>query len=272
MEDLWCYEISKYLDVRCYSTLMLTSKYMYKLCNKFKPRYGFNIDDVRDRLKKKGINVSELDNFLKSTNSFISGSFPLQVVLREEWDDSDIDIYVSNEHVYHDHNFDTNVQDYPWLLKYFPESSVEIEQCRSDTTCTKYTSEHQLTFLDNYYAEHGGHCKDYHYLRHPYINYVINTKLNGNSAQFIVYKSGFDIIPTFDLDICKTLYDGVNLKFNWDMVVNKSFSLNMNDLYNRLKPIYKLDNTGPEDLFNILKLKERTEKYRRRGFEIAIKN
>ena len=58
-------------------------------------------DDFRHkltkRLNKQAINTADLLTKLEETNSIIAGSYPLQTILNEEWESSDLDIFTGNK-------------------------------------------------------------------------------------------------------------------------------------------------------------------------------
>jgi hypothetical protein len=118
------------------------------------------------------------------------------------------------------------------------------------------------------------------YLAHTSIIGVYNYRVNGIDIQLISYNSTLDeIMDSFDFDICKMIYNGKNVK-NQNLVKNplilsKKYIYNKNlteiQRYNiRYSRLSKENDIKEENILRWLKIADRVDKYRKRGFKIIV--
>src|ERR1700722_4295200 len=90
--DPFNYVIIKYLyPIDLYNLCLTNKKFNMMLKNKIKKSI---ISEIENRLKNILDNFLEFQEFLNKSSSIISGSFIIQCILGEYWNNSDIDIYV----------------------------------------------------------------------------------------------------------------------------------------------------------------------------------
>lgn len=234
---------------------------------------------IKQRLNKVGIDAEEFCQKMKENGCFMAGSFPLQSVLGEEWQNSDIDIYkmTGDDEKPKEEDF----REYEEVLDYFPPKYYVdgFERYLFDKyTVKKYdkTTKTNLCFYKD---------KDYDSI---FIKGLRNYTLDNITVQFIQcnkerYNSIENFLETFDLDLCKIMFDGerLYLPMKWYMMTLKkmvwingrrnaeerclSFFSPRSRYFNRLRMRYLrevYDTNG----------RGRIEKYESRGFEIMNKS
>ena len=133
--------------------------------------YDSNVTKMKNRLQKDlgYVKVDEFIEMLKSTNSIIAGSYPLQVYHGETWKCSDIDIFTTSE----------KMRDY--IKKQFKDEKI-IEQKNNTYSYTNFT--HSVVTEYN----------------SPSIKVQLITLKN--------YSKAMDILNNFDFNFCKATFDG----------------------------------------------------------------
>ena len=145
------------------------------------------IHEINSRLMDVfGNQLANFKQCMKETGSMISGSFILQCILKEEWKNSDIDIYV------------------PMIGNtiYMPKAEQKGE--------TIYMKSNVDNFM-HYQMHFDGHHDNY--AIHDYIKYVRTYFNNTQHIQIIGVDIEKDTLlsfvnETFDFSICKNIYDG----------------------------------------------------------------
>uniref|UniRef100_A0A6C0C6K8 Uncharacterized protein n=1 Tax=viral metagenome TaxID=1070528 RepID=A0A6C0C6K8_9ZZZZ len=194
----------------------------------------------------------DLDGFksaLKNSNGIISGSFVLQCILGEKWDNSDVDVYVDAL------LFESNT--YPNIFNNMP-NHLKFD--------TRFVSDELIKIIDNYEEPCSikedifGFMKRKNYSAwqldvHGYcspdlvniVDYTINTKkiqIIGTTEKNL---TSF-IMDSYDFDVCKNIYDYNNVTIYC-----------LNDIFTK--------NTNFNKTYDIDKNVQRYLKYSKRGFE-----
>lgn len=207
--------------------------------------------DIFTRLSKLNIDVHNFIKFMKEDGGIIAGSFPLQCILNEEYENSDIDVFIQvNESVFNQFGFFTKLQTYLYSKGY---------DCKS---C-------------NYIID--GILKSFKYINgNVNINIVL---INCNVVDFIN--------NTFDLSFCQTHFDGdytyyeKYTLYKKGYIENDRFNFKENKHNLRRKDLKVEEDSSPSTIPSyyphnpqeyIKKLYEyRKDKYEKRGFEICQK-
>jgi hypothetical protein len=221
------------------------SLYNLKLCNKVWNEY-ITLSMIKESIIKEinirlslifGDKYNEFNKILDDTKAVISGSFIIQCILGEYWEDSDIDIYFPtiNNNKYNIHS-----TYYYYDLEKFLYETVKFKMTGSYPAMSRYK-----------YDQSNGKLE---------IEYVRNYETATNSVQVIQAKIENDydkmtkfIYNTFDFDICKNVYyinDGkeyINIP-------------KLNDILNKVSE-FKIG-------YRVGSSIERYEKYTKRGFNI----
>ncbi len=199
---------------------------------------------IESRLKECGVhNISALMSILIKTQSVIAGSFPLQCILGEHYDNSDIDIFcLGTDRDTCDKIMIENHGVYPALC--------EIDKYIYST----YSKKGQ----PNKYIVDG-------ILRSKIYN--ITDKLCFNVIQ-VAYKPIEFVKNTFDFTFCQTIFDGNNVHF-YPLTLQK-IGWRAHALLPRYKPKKNYHSAHPKnpakkmlDIYNA-----RLSKYQTRGFAI----
>lgn len=191
---------------------------------KFK-EFGFNITDtvahdagvsqIKQRLTELGIDAEDFCQKLWDTKCVMAGSFPLQCVLGEKWDESDIDIFGINENL--DDEDVNRLCDYA-NYKYFKDDEINKHSFAKPTYSPhdfeKYLWLKYVPYfssnIDRKAGVRGPIANNYTYLG---IEYIRNYKFPNIDIQFIecdptVHTKSDKALDTFDLDFCKISFDG----------------------------------------------------------------
>lgn len=194
--DPFVYDILSYLRPVDLLTLKFASWTFYKKIDK-KIFYNFVARIMNNRLSHIfGDRLIEFKNIMESTKCVISGSFIIQSILGEQWDGSDIDIYVTGQKI-------------PLTIEFFLHNTMNFTL---------------RTLLDNTYIKEGDKLKitsikDFQTFENKRIQIIcINTDNSYNSVKNYIHE-------TYDYDICKNLY-----------YVDKTEHLSIyhpNDIYNK---------------------------------------
>lgn len=199
--------------------------------------------------------------YLEKSECFISGSFVLQNILDEKWNDSDIDIFTHSklDTLLNWGNFDVSSDDEPIASKSPKKKQENIKKntkknydnilifLRDEVKCNMKT--HNGNGYDNIAIQKKGDCHT------DAIIDVIDVTINQTILQFISIKKDVDIkksIHDFDFDICKNIC-GVK---DWEFFVN---IYNMQEIFEKK---FNLKYNGH------LKTIQRINKYIERGFKI----
>ncbi len=221
--DVIKYHIYPYLNIRDKLLLNLSG---------VKPLFNINVEFgkcIRLRMHKLGFteeNVTELFKAMKADHAVISGSFILQCIYNETYDNSDIDIYYLLTGKYHHSK------------KKLPRR-IYMNERETFVHVGGYRSNNKplLTYLTNTFDDnvddnwiHGYGVLDmssrYFTRNHLKINYIeINDQDN-------IYNSIYNSISkNFDLEFCKCTYDGEILRIkNFDSIINKHSLINIDDI------------------------------------------
>lgn len=211
---------------------------------------------IQNKLVQQGAN--DVDNFISiliDTKSVIAGSFPLQCLLGEEYENSDIDIFCMGQ----------------------KESWDERNGRDKREIC--------LTKIDRYlYGTYGMSGTPSTYMidgiiRNKY--YKISDKLVFNVVQ--VNKNPFDFVKeTFDFSFCQTIFDGKVLHFHPLTLAKMGYRLHSSLCrYKKREPYHMSRTTGKKNVDEFLKYpdnpaiymceqnEKRRKKYEDRGFMIV---
>jgi hypothetical protein len=180
---------------------------------------------IKQRLTELGIDADDFCQKLWDTKCVMAGSFPLQCVLGEKWEKSDIDIFGINEN---SNREDTNrLCDYV-NYKHFKNDEMNNYGFHSPTyephdfekyLWLKYVTDYKIDKRNRnrkgYYVE-TPNANNYTYLG---IKYIRNYKFKNIDIQFIecdpeVYTKSDQVLDTFDLDFCKISFDGKYITSN----------------------------------------------------------
>lgn len=199
MEDL-IYQVIKYLPLKDIYCLDKSTKISKPYLLQYISNRSINNIDI----KLKNIFKDKYDIFNKlliESGSIISGSFVLQNLLNEYWDESDIDIYVPYNNKLLDKNF-------------------------------KPTSQLDKFLLENYKLENSL-CSNSYYILIEKVETIKNYMVGGKKIQIILVKNIQQnefkdyINNNFDFDICKNFYgirkDGNKFIdiYNFDQIFEK---------------------------------------------------
>jgi hypothetical protein len=255
-EDL-VYLISEYLPITMLKDLEKAFSVKIKeniLINRF-------TNKIEEKLNKLfGDKYLEMKDILIKEEALLSGSFILQVIYDEEYENSDIDIYIPCKN-----------KNYP------PHPCACIDEPFTELEDFLYNLPHNNEIPEHRTWNYGG---DNHYISSNInIKYVRNYKYNKVMLQIIhvdVENKEIlheNIINTFDYDICKNTYD----------FTNKIQFYKLEDVLNK-KTKFKFGNNGimtysetydPDVYINISKFTDtfyRFFKYKERGIEFYSEN
>jgi hypothetical protein len=242
MQELLIYDFVKKEIFTKLSPLCL---YNLKLCNIFWNKY-ITLSMIKESIIKEintrlslifGDKYNEFNEILDKTKAVISGSFIIQCILGEYWEDSDIDIYFPtiNNNKYNIHS-----TYYYYELEKFLYETVKLKMSMSYPAMSRYKSDQSNGKLN--------------------IKYVRNYETATNSIQIIQAEIENDhikmkefIYDTFDFDICKNVYYINNGKEHLNI-------LKLNDVLNKITE-FKIGYRLGSSL-------QRYEKYTKRGFNI----
>lgn len=133
----------------------------------------------------------QIDQILHTAHSLIAGSFPLQLILRERWTDSDVDIWTADP------------KGIKHLVRYFLNLDYELP-----TSIGKESiSEDYLRFgrtIDKIYFMH--HKKFGQYPPVQLILIHVNDFMTPQEQDFLPLI--FEIVDSFDIDACKVIFNG----------------------------------------------------------------
>lgn len=235
--DVIKHKISDYLSVKDMYNLSLTSKYFLTLINE-KFLNELIVKKITGNLKK----VFEEDyasfaRMMHETGGVISGSFILQCILNEKWENSDIDIY-----------FDEKVCP-AFYYKYRDVIEHVKGQLPPKYMPMELFSDNLVENFDNFYNGN------------PYISYTVSTDYNNHRLQFIYIETSkdhslHDHVRITGFDICRN-----SLSFGSDLGIVVSLH-NLKAILNKHVTFSVL---GVDDFFY------RVEKYSKRGFTFRPK-
>jgi len=212
-----------------------------------------------NRLEKYGIVPEDFSKLLKKNGAVLTGSFPLQAILEETWDNSDIDIFMLSEE--NDPYFDK-------MMSYFEKRFITSPDKKDDKKDDK-KNEGKQENIPNPKVKKNNH---YQYsigkeIRDIYDSYSssfngdkIKVQLVSIEKKLIKYTSIVDYVNnTFDLSFCTITYDGEKFTHsNWEDIYEKRGSMN-------LRKNVRFSN----DYSLLTQTLKREEKYRLRGFNIT---
>ena len=143
-------------------------------------------DNLEKRLNENGLNGKELMQMLKSTNSFIAGSYALQVLIGERWSDSDLDIFTDNDGI---------VQYFcKFLRSYVVDPSRNMEN---------YLGQENYLGPENKGWTKTSKLVEFHMPNGFTIQVIIIKKVSGSLME--------RVLNNFDIDVCKVGFDGVGV-------------------------------------------------------------
>ena len=214
--------------------------------NKNYVKIGGLIPRMYKRLKDLGLNGMTIIRLLKrSNNCIMSGSFPLQVLLNEKYEGSDIDFFVDYEEPKYDFDFTTST------------ISNDLEMF-----CALDAQNKSLTFgYDDYMGGYELVCKPHYHKIDPRIHSTVTYEMNKNKLQFVKIDAGkgkkemIDYINrAFDFSFCKVAFDGEYFLIHRDI---------FNDTMNKKGQWFTREFESIENEIN------RINKYKKRGFTIT---
>lgn len=216
---------------------------------------------IKSKLSKLGLNADSFISGLIKHKIVISGSFILQCLYGEEYEDSDIDLYMMGEK--YEDNLCRIHDQYPDYKKcngceytHFNDYKYEIW---ADLNPDKLKYE-MLEYKDSY--DELPIASRMYKISNAKINHIIVSPYVANTVEEFIDKY-------FDLNFCKVMFDGESLTIK-----------NFDDVYNKMTHVnYQLDKYlrrafWPEDIQSDEQLKslidKRIQKYRNRGFTITV--
>ena len=242
MQELLDYDFVKQEIFIRIPTLYL---YNLKLCNKFWNKYitlsmmtESIINEINTRLSL--IFKDKYDDFnkiLDNTKAVISGSFIIQCILGEYWENSDIDIYFPTTN---NKKYSTNCNNPYYELEKFLYETVKFEVNESYSAISRYKSDQSNGKLNIEYV------RNYDTVINSI--QVIQAKVDNNHDKMNEF-----IHETFDFDICKNVYYINDRKACLKI-------LKLNDILNKVTE-FKIG-------YRVGSSIQRCEKYKKRGFNI----
>jgi hypothetical protein len=177
------------------------------------------ICEINRRLYKiLGDGFDEFKNMMRGADATISGSFVIQCILGEHWQDSDIDIYV-DEQLYFD--FRCNIQRFNALFDADDEYEEQELSIEIDTNQINLESESKKIINENTEDEKTCESDDKNILKYMKKNYhiekihtgyredttyIVDFIVNETKIQFIANEPGKNFILDYDFNICKNTY------------------------------------------------------------------
>ena len=185
---------------------------------------------IVNRLNEIGVDGESFCHEMVKHKCVMAGSFPLQCLLGEYYDDSDIDVFVNN----------------PSSINGLMCTNVtEFDHPFSNYICNNYDCYKRA---DNAYMFDLVYSQKYKIKPKTVINIICVKEHNSNLFEFIE--------NNFDLSCCQTTFDGVKLRYTQATQNKRGYITN----FHKKEPNTKKDN---QDY-----LQKRIEKYRSRGFNI----
>jgi len=191
------------------------------------------VEDLVNRLEKRGINFTVFRKWMKDNKVIAAGSYILQTLIKEEWSESDFDVYVLGD------------------------SKKDLEKCANNyepppnSKLLKEVSTYQYQTSDIIRVTEWAVGDE----KNPLIVQIMSI----NPFEYDDLKKFIDL---YDLDFCKVIFDGDKVEVMYPYSVRTKISI-----YNRL---YSGDNHV--DIERKLRWnnrkKTRTLKYEKRGFTI----
>jgi len=284
-ERISFYVVESYLNgVPELQKLSRTSKYMRQtFCHNYFVRLILE-RNMNGLLSSFGINLAVLQTLLRSTTpvSIVSGSFVLQAYIGEQWQTSDLDIYVplvkTREIVASSSTSPTTTlititsfSEHPSSPNETIMSTVTIEEPASPPRMV--TKINILSTLRTYHSSlenfdilrNESNDKLVNFYQHGYVNFIRSVRelynINNYKKLQLIFvdirlqTSVEFIVSTFDLSIVSNLYDGTNWKFgNVQHIVSKTMEF--------LPQLLKTQKLAGSTFKRILK-------YKTRGFQFV---
>lgn len=170
-------------------------------------------NELKQRLNDKGLDGKELLRILKSTKSFIAGSFPLQVLTGRSWPNSDLDIFTDNESI---------IGYFSQFLKPHPFTQPTAKNYLNDENYLGFENKTETVKLVEFHMP------------------------NGFNIQVIVLKKVQDellyrVIENFDIDVCKVAFDGERLIVkNMKSIEDKKYTMDLKRVIVTDKKYYRI--------------------------------
>ena len=192
------------------------------------------MEQVEKRIQKVfGEHTNAFKNLLNATGAVISGSFIIQAILDEKWENSDIDVFIPVRHLKSPHDNPTSEIE-EWLL-----NDVKIPMMDYYAACR---------YGDNMV---GGH----------HIQWIRNFKLNGSIIQLVHVDVSADkieqyILNSFDFSVCKNVYSvGKLVVTDINGILAKSFNFAYaGNIFGSLNRMKKYSERGFKIEFNKRKI------------------
>lgn len=184
-----------------------------------------------------GDKYDDFNKILDITKALISGSFIIQCILGEYWEDSDIDIYfptINNE------KYLTDCDNPYYYLEKFIYETMKFNMKESYRAISRYQSNQSNGKLNIEYVRN--------YETVTNILQIIQAKIENDHGKMKEF-----IYDTFDFDICKNVYYINNGKEYLNV-------LKLNDIFNKISK-FKIG-------YRVGSSIQRYEKYTKRGFNI----
>jgi hypothetical protein len=188
-------------------------------------------NEIKERLSKYGLDI--LPSILTETKSVIAGSYPLQCIVGETWEDSDIDIYCKHRIA---HEF---IEEYLLSLEFVEKLEIDIPKIYS-----RYVK------ITNYKIKHDGNEIILDLITTTVYNVVNHMELN------------------LDIDVCKAYFDGDVMFSYTDMNKFENKQASFNQDHCTCGP--NGDAGWVRPAFKDQHIRERCRKYLDRGFTIDI--
>lgn len=191
-----------------------------------------------NRLTDVGINnTNKFIDILKNTNSIIAGSLILQVILYEQWENSDMDIFTFNsDKVINQIIKIMPIEQYKIVelsKGYYGEDDITTNDLTNMIKKQVNSTKSRLKLYRNKKLDKGpikiGHVKTMNYdgikIQIICLNRLTNNIDILDSEQQLNLLKKF-VYDTFDFDFCKNIYDGTNLYiYDKSSIINKCTSI-----------------------------------------------
>lgn len=237
----------------------LSLSYTCKIFNTYLPKKDIN-QIIRLNLEEYlGDKVDKFLELLHETNHYISGSFVLKCLYSENWN-NDIDIYTFSD------DLETN-ESYASFATWgkFIDGLFNLLPGFQNTECA---NRYEFLGIISREFSYGRFIIDHIIVINDSYEIKACQKCLFNYKQKREYKSIFNFVEkTFDIDICKVLYDGkkLYLKKKNDLIERSTRAYDKLLEYNRIQ--FWLEG-APSELDLLDKMLSRIEKYEQRGFII----
>lgn len=217
-------------------------------------------------INQNSISYDDLCKVLRETNGVIAGSFPLQAILNETWDDSDIDIWVENK------TDDIDISPISKFWRMFTPLGYRMRKQKimesNDFNTTGYKRLNNC--VDSIYTFTGNNLKTIQVIEvKPFDSNMIRFYFRNEQEPITMEK----FISSFDIKICGVFFEAIDektcslnfAKFN----CNRNNDEIINDINSRILNINHNVLNSTKTIFpEWIRTLKRLIKYARRGFTI----